>query len=655
MSVKKEERLLRALGNVRDSYVAEVARYVGGPQGEQLVKPKRKKWPRLVGLTAAAAAVVVTGALSLNLLANRPTQSDFTPLSNTLQISNMTVRRVTFVTSQTQNPRPIEQVQVSLGDKVVQTIDKSDLPEFVQGYNEGLFLSVVPIEDLPSDIPGCNQGLFYRDEEGRLVRSDVDYRDVNFDGYNDLGLAAVEGYPENLSYNYFLWNPETEEFEYGFTLYGGAALEVDESRKLLIEHTMGNGKEFLCYYYFASGHLCSVIPEMLEQFDSWPAFTFQCDTQKLSIGLGLGGLNISPKAGEQRDIVNDVTIEFLPGILPDAAMEQSRKLLADDQTAIHQDQETGVYSFHYERNSQVIEVYIHSAGSFGSYRITSMYGLEDGWGGVFQEICDSFTCPLSESAYPEAEKVNYDAVNQASDWPSFRMDYDPTELELVQGVDGLILRPIEYSEDLPVCEIKIEFLPNLLPYAAMEKSRMEMAGDTTAIHQDQEPLRYSFHIADGSVWDSHSADVFIVGAGSAGSYRLTSKYFMEAAEGWGITFAEICGSFTCTLEESSNSEAEKVIMDFAEGYFSGNRITMLANYYGDSQDLQDVYTQDASRVRIVSLQGLDGLEDWIEKDGFAHVSLAFLETEQDDSYSYLSMEVMKTQAGYRVTFYGLEK
>ncbi len=502
MSVKKEERLLRALGNVRDSYVAEVARYVGGPQGEQLVKPKRKKWPRLVGLTAAAAAVVVTGALSLNLLANRPTQSDFTPLSNTLQISNMTVRRVTFVTSQTQNPRPIEQVQVSLGDEVVQTIDKSDLPEIVQGSNEGLFLSLVPIDDLPSDIPGCNQGLFYQDEDGRLVRSDVDYRDVNFDGYNDLGLAAVDGYPENLSYNYFLWNPETEEFEYGFTLYGGAALEVDESRKLLIEHTMGNGEEFLCYYYFASGHLCSVIPEMLEQFDSWPAFTFQCDTQRLSIGLGLGGLNISPKAGEQRDIVNDVTIEFLPGILPDAAMEQSRKLLADDQTAIHQDQETGVYSFHYERNSQVIEVYIHSAGSLGSYRITSMYGLEDGWGGVFQEICDSFTCPLSESAYPEAEKV---------------------------------------------------------------------------------------------------------------------------------------------------------IMDFAEGYFSGNRITMLANYYGDSQDLQDVYTQDASRVRIVSLQGLDGLEDWIEKDGFAHVSLAFLETEQDDSYSYLSMEVMKTQAGYRVTFYGLEK
>ena len=96
-------------------------------------------------------------------------------------------------------------------------------------------------------------------------------------------------------------------------------------------------------------------------------------------------------------------------------------------------------------------------------------------------------------------------------------------------------------------------------------------------------------------------------------------------------------------------------MDFAEGYFSGNQITMLSNYYGDSSSLRDTYTGDASRVQIVSLQGLEELDNWIEKDAFTHVSLAFLETEQSDSYTYLSMEVMKTQAGYRVSSYGLEK
>ena len=509
MPVKQEERILRALGAVKDSYVLESAQYVGNPQKAVRIPPKKKKWPAFAAM-AAAAAVVVTGAVSLNLLRNRAVRSDFLPLSNTLQISNMTVRRVTFVTSQTRNPRPIEQVQVSLGDSVVQTIDVSNLPEFVQGSNEGMFLSLVPIDELPSDIPGCNQGLFYQDEQGRLVRSDVDFRDVNFDGYNDLGLAAVGGYPENLPYHYLLWNPGTERFEYGFTLCGGAALEVDESRKMLVETVTENGSRSQRYYRYESG-----------------------------------GLKYEP--------------------------------------------------------------------------------------------------------------VQFDPVSQASDWPAFRMEYDHSKLELVEGVGGIFLYPIEYSDSLPVSELKIEFLPGLLPYTAMEQTRTEMGGDLTAIQQDPETGRYSFRIDQGTDWNSVVKEVTILSAGSRGSFRLTNQYFVEATEGWGTTFAQIVDGFTCPLSESANAEAEKTIMDFADGYFSGNQIAMLANYYGDSKNLSDVYTQDASRVWIGSLEGLNTLDEQIEKDGFAHVSLAFLETENADSFTYLSMEVMKTQAGYRVSSYGLEK
>lgn len=240
-------------------------------------------------------------------------------------------------------------------------------------------------------------------------------------------------------------------------------------------------------------------------------------------------------------------------------------------------------------------------------------------------------------------------------WPAFQIEYDHALLEMVEGVGGVFLYPMEYPDDLPVSEMKIEFLPGLLPYAAMEKSRAEMTGELTSIHQDQETGRYLFRIDQGTDWDSLVKEVTIVGAGSYGSFRLTSQYFLEATEGWGSTFARICSSFTCPLSESPNSEAEKVIMDFVEGYFSANQITMLANYYGGSENLKDVYTQDASRVQIVSLRGLDSLDEQITQSGFGVVSLTFLETELDDSYTYLSMEVLKTQAGYRVSFYGLEK
>ena len=98
--MKREERLLRALGNVKDSFVLEVSQYMDDPRKEVMVKPKKKKGKAIASL-AAAAALVLTGALSLNLLMNHPSQSDFTALSNMLKISNMTVRRVTFITSQT--------------------------------------------------------------------------------------------------------------------------------------------------------------------------------------------------------------------------------------------------------------------------------------------------------------------------------------------------------------------------------------------------------------------------------------------------------------------------------------------------------------------------------------------------------------------------
>ena len=95
-------------------------------------------------------------------------------------------------------------------------------------------------------------------------------------------------------------------------------------------------------------------------------------------------------------------------------------------------------------------------------------------------------------------------------------------------------------------------------------------------------------------------------------------------------------------------------MDFAEGYFSADQLIMLRDYYGDSSYLP-TYTADASRVRIVALRGLEELDKNIREYGVASVSLTFLETEEDDSYTYLSMEVMKTQAGYRIGSYGLEK
>lgn len=486
--MKQEERILRALGNVKDSYVLEVSQYMNNPQKGKLVRPRKRKNRGILALgAAAAAALVLTGTLGLlSLGAKQPVGGmPWEALSAVITVSEDTTRSIVLVTEDGEGDcQKIQQIQVYDGDTLTQTIDAGVIPEDSAYKCEGLFINLAQ----PVGLPDC--------------------RDLNFDGYTDIGFMGAGDYPENVPYRYFLWNPETERFEYGFDLYGATALEVDPQRRILIENVIGNGERFQCYYSFSTGNIRSTSPEALEQNASWP---------------------------------------------------------------------------------------------------------------------------------------------------TFRISFDPQELEMTEGLGGMFIVPRLPWDNLPTRSIQIEFLPGLLPYAAMEKTRRAMADERVSVQQDQETGRYNLHLAYGNSWDSTVEDVTIVGAGSSGSYRLTSRYFLEATEGWGSTFGEIVASFICPLSESVNPEAEQVIMDFVEGYFSGNRITMLANYYGDSQNLKDVYTQDASRVRLVALKGLESPDRQIEANGFGAVSLTFLETEDADSYTYLSMDILKTQAGYRVGFYGLEK
>lgn len=480
--MKQEEQILRALGNVKDRFLLEVSGYMDDPRKEVLVQPK-KKHGGFVGL-AAAAALMVTGSLSLYAVTGG--QRLDASLTASIQVSSGILRQIVCVTPEMEEDyRPIREIQVYDGDTLTQTINEKDLPSLVEDYNEGLFINLAQPLGQP------------------------DFRDVNFDGYEDLGILAVSEYPENVPYNYFLWNPERSRFEYGFTLYGATALEVDESRQLLIETVAKNGQQTQRYYSFSNGAIHSVTPE-----------------------------EASPTAA----------------------------------------------------------------------------------------------------------------------WPAFRIDYDSALLSMTENDEGFFLSPIDYADYLPPCDIQIEFLPGLLPYAAMEKTKAELTDGLLSLDWEPATGVYTFHIApEEAVWNAQVRDVWIVGAGSYGSYRLTARYFMEAAEGWGMTFPQICTSFTCPLSESPNAEAEQAIISFADGYFSGNQLLMLSNYYGDSDNLKDVYTQNASLVRLVALRGLEELDARIQENGSAAVSLVFLESETDDSYTYLSMDVMKTQAGYRVCFHGLEK
>lgn len=488
--MKKEEQLLRALGNVKDSYILEVSPYLGNPQRDVLVRPKKTR--RGLAAVAAAAAVALTGALTAFSLLDWETRglesAGFdTSLSADLRLTEDRTLKIVLETPVTQEDyRPIHRVLVYEGEHLLQSITAEDVPESGEYLSEGLFINQADTIGQP------------------------DFRDINFDGYTDMGLLAVSSYPKNVPYHYFLWNPEDGRFEYGITLFGSAALQVDEERQMLVE------------------------------------------------------------------ISSDVY---------------------------------GVSQRYYRFENGMMKIY---------------------------------------SVHPEGATVE-------SPEPKFQIEYDTASLVMDQGVDSVLLCPKEYPDDLPICELEIEFLPGLLPSAAAEKTRLELwYPNISGPQRNEETGDILLSANNGNAWNSSVADVRLVSAGSQGTFRLTSRYFVEATEGWGARFAAVCDSFSCPLTDSPNPEAEKTAILFADAYFGRDWDTALSLL--SSQTAADgLYLGDGDAVRIVSVSGLETLDDSIAQTGKGEVSLCFRESETEDSYTFLTMELKKSASGYRIDGYGLEK
>ena len=123
----------------------------------------------------------------------------------------------------------VDRLRIYEDRKLIQTIETAGLPVPEEYAWDGLFV---------------NRGY----EVG-----EPDIRDLNFDGAEDFGLLAVDGYPHNVSYTYFLWNEGEHRFDCGFTLFGSLALETDPEHRRLLEFFRDGAANSSSIYYYAYG------------------------------------------------------------------------------------------------------------------------------------------------------------------------------------------------------------------------------------------------------------------------------------------------------------------------------------------------------------------------------------------------------------------
>jgi len=420
--MKKEEQVLHALGSVKERYILEASKFVGNSQSEVVLHSKKRGWGRFA-VIAAMLTLIVSSLLVFRYWnpaqVHSPTETvsfqpqgyDISPYICRFPLgsSDSTLTVEIKVSNSDFNYRPIDQIEVYKDGELIQIIippdDAVPYDEYEYAY-DGLYINV-----------GSEIGM-------------PDYRDVNFDGYTDFGCLAVRSYPKNVPYCYFLWNPDKEQFEYGFTMFGASALTVDEEHQLLIEEANSTHGPSYRYFSMDTGHPVEVAAPvntgietmptsgMYEEGSiSVPAFTIDYDAALFQMTQENGASYIRP-VQVQASGKCELEIRFMNGLLPTTAAALSRADWESKGYFTTDSQGAGEPSFiattaldsSVNHSAESIQVHLISAGSLGTFQITSRCSMEtaEKYGVLYEDMIKSFVVPLSHSGCPEAEKAIID-------------------------------------------------------------------------------------------------------------------------------------------------------------------------------------------------------------------------------------------------------
>ncbi|WP_432363139.1 hypothetical protein [Sporosarcina sp. UB5] len=125
---------------------------------------------------------------------------------------------------------------------------------------------------------------------------------------------------------------------------------------------------------------------------------------------------------------------------------------------------------------------------------------------------------------------------------------DESRYKMIKGEDADIITTIEpLPEKYPEVSMEIRQYPTDKPETLVkeieEKLKVEFP-DLRDIETVSEPVEgFWLHGLTESTWDGKVIDVYVISNGKDGSFVITKKYFLEAAEGHGARFYHMLQSF----------------------------------------------------------------------------------------------------------------
>lgn len=134
--------------------------------------------------------------------------------------------------------------------------------------------------------------------------------------------------------------------------------------------------------------------------------------------------------------------------------------------------------------------------------------------------------------------------------PGFAIYYPSDYYYLTEENGKTYIRAIGASypsnNEMPSCEMEIMHIPNVAPAADAKAVRNEMLASWKRVDEPfvRENGDVYMNFSNGTNWNSAIGNIDFISDGRGGTFRITSRYFFEAAEGHGMRFAYVENSFT---------------------------------------------------------------------------------------------------------------
>lgn len=165
-----------------------------------------------------------------------------------------------------------------------------------------------------------------------------------------------------------------------------------------------------------------------------------------------------------------------------------------------------------------------------------------------KQIRDIFVPEKQITQSIEGMEEETDVILQKGKDAKYVIYIDEERYKLTRGENSDIITTKELLEErYPEVSMKIEQFKDIAPEVMVSTLETELASKYTEVLEVESILEpivgFKLHGISGSEWDSPVTNVYVIDNKNGGSFVITEKYFLEAAEGHGARFYAMLQQF----------------------------------------------------------------------------------------------------------------